>query len=117
LHYASPAVGTLTAEIVVAIPVFGCEPLANAPAVVGKLVLVERGTCDFVDKAANAVAAGAVAVVIINVSTPSAPISLARVRGRANGAYVAYGPVHACHATNKLCMLSNIHPSSPSAAS
>ena len=81
LHYASRAVGTLTAEIVVAIPVFGCEPLANAPAVVGKLVLVERGTCDFVDKAANAVAAGAVAVVIINVSTPSGPISLTRVRG------------------------------------
>jgi hypothetical protein len=50
LHYASRAVGTLTAEIVVAIPVFGCEPLANAPAVVGKLVLVERGTCGFVAK-------------------------------------------------------------------
>ena len=41
-----------------------CSPLTNAPAVVGKVALVDRGTCTFVIKTKNAQAAGAIAVII-----------------------------------------------------
>ena len=42
----------------------GCSAYSNAAAVAGKIALVDRGDCLFVEKAANAQAAGAVAVVI-----------------------------------------------------
>jgi hypothetical protein len=80
LYYALRSADTIAAEIVIAEPAFGCDPLTNAPAVAGKLVLVERGTCDFVDKAANAFAAGAAAIVIMNVRTPSIHGSFAHRR-------------------------------------
>ncbi|HEV3469319.1 MAG TPA: PA domain-containing protein [Pyrinomonadaceae bacterium] len=44
----------------------GCTPFTNAAAVAGNIALVERGTCGFVVKAANAQAAGATAVIIYN---------------------------------------------------
>ncbi len=43
-----------------------CEPLTNASAVAGKIALVDRGTCTFVIKVANAQAAGAIGVVVVN---------------------------------------------------
>jgi large repetitive protein len=43
-----------------------CEPLTNGPSIVGKIALVDRGTCAFVVKVANAQAAGAIGVVIAN---------------------------------------------------
>ena len=42
----------------------GCSPFTNAAAVAGNIALVNRGTCTFVVKAANAQAAGAVALVV-----------------------------------------------------
>jgi Zn-dependent metalloprotease len=42
----------------------GCSPLENAAEVNGKFVLVDRGTCPFVQKVANAKNAGATGVVI-----------------------------------------------------
>ncbi|MET8519287.1 M4 family metallopeptidase [Nocardioides sp. NPDC004968] len=42
----------------------GCSPLENAAAVNGKFVLVDRGTCPFTQKVANAKNAGAKGVVI-----------------------------------------------------
>jgi hypothetical protein len=42
----------------------GCEPLIGFPA--GAIALVDRGTCTFVQKAANAQNAGAVAMVVVN---------------------------------------------------
>jgi hypothetical protein len=44
----------------------GCSPFLNAGAVLGKIALVERGTCGFDLKARNATAAGATAVIIYN---------------------------------------------------
>lgn len=41
-----------------------CEPLVNGGALAGNIALIDRGTCAFVDKAAEAEAAGAIAVVI-----------------------------------------------------
>ncbi len=42
----------------------GCEPLVGFPA--GSIALIDRGTCNFTVKAANAQAAGAIAVIIAN---------------------------------------------------
>ena len=43
-----------------------CEPITNAAALVGKIALIDRGTCPFTFKAAAAQAAGAIAVIIGN---------------------------------------------------
>ena len=61
-----------------------CNPLSavNAAGVSGKIVLVDRGTCTFNIKAANAQAAGAVGVVVANNAAGSPPPGLAEVRIR-----------------------------------
>lgn len=43
-----------------------CSTITNASQVTGKVALVDRGTCPFVDKATHAQAAGAIGVVIVN---------------------------------------------------
>ena len=47
----------------------GCEPEDFGPEVVGAIVLLQRGTCDFGVKVENAQAAGAVGAVIFNEGT------------------------------------------------
>jgi len=42
----------------------GCTAFTNAAAVAGKVVMIDRGSCTFVQKARNAQAAGATAVII-----------------------------------------------------
>ena len=44
----------------------GCTDPTNAAAIVGKIALIDRGTCQFSDKALRAQTAGAIAVVIFN---------------------------------------------------
>jgi PA domain len=44
----------------------GCSSFVNAPAVSGRIALVERGTCSFAVKARNATLAGAIGVIIYN---------------------------------------------------
>ncbi|MDJ0869199.1 MAG: M36 family metallopeptidase [Myxococcota bacterium] len=44
----------------------GCSPFTNASQVAGKIALIDRGICLFVQKIANAEAAGAIGVVIVN---------------------------------------------------
>ncbi|MDG2334539.1 MAG: M36 family metallopeptidase [Myxococcota bacterium] len=44
----------------------GCSAFTNVASVNGNIALVDRGTCDFVDKVANAQAAGATAVIVAN---------------------------------------------------
>ncbi len=58
--------GAVTGDIAIANPLNACTPLSNAAALQGKVVLLQRGTCDFVTKVANAQAAGAKAVVVFN---------------------------------------------------
>jgi hypothetical protein len=82
----------------------GCE--AIGPAVAGKIALVDRGTCGFVVKAANAQAAGATAMLVANnapgtigmggadptVTIPSLMVSLAdgnRIKANLPGVTVA----------------------------
>jgi subtilisin family serine protease len=58
--------GTLSAPLVASEPALGCTPFTNAAEVAGKVVLIDRGTCLFVEKFANAEAAGAVAAIIVD---------------------------------------------------
>jgi hypothetical protein len=52
----------------------GCSGLANAAQVVGKIVMIDRGTCSFLLKAQNAQGAGAIGVIIAdNVAAPTPP--------------------------------------------
>jgi subtilisin family serine protease len=56
----------------------GCDSVD--PAASGKLALIDRGTCTFSQKVANAKAAGAVAALIIN-NVAGDPIAMARTAG------------------------------------
>ena len=51
----------------------GCEPADFGPGATGKIVLLQRGTCDFGQKVENAQAAGAVGAVVFNEGTIGAP--------------------------------------------
>ena len=54
----------------------GCEPFVNAAAVSGNIALVDRGTCAFTVKVANAQAAGATGVLVAdNVWGPPDPLA------------------------------------------
>jgi cysteine-rich repeat protein len=45
----------------------GCSSLINDPnEIVGRVALIDRGTCTFVEKVANAQAAGAIAAIVVN---------------------------------------------------
>jgi subtilisin family serine protease len=52
--------------LVLAQPAIGCTPLTNAADVAGKIAVIDRGTCPFVNKVANAQVAGATAVIVVN---------------------------------------------------
>jgi hypothetical protein len=54
----------LNASTVVAVPEMGCSSLENGKQMAGNIAVVTRGLCSFTEKARNAEAAGAVAVVI-----------------------------------------------------
>jgi len=47
-------------------PTLGCNALVNGAAISGKIAVIERGTCLFVDKVKNAQNAGAIGVLMIN---------------------------------------------------
>lgn len=62
-----------THTIVRSAPLDACTALTNAAAVAGKIVLVDRGGCDFNAKAKTAETAGAAGVIIANVATSNNP--------------------------------------------
>lgn len=63
----------LSSELVRPAPLDACVALTNAGDVAGKVVLVDRGSCDFNLKAKNAETAGAVGVIIANIATSANP--------------------------------------------
>jgi hypothetical protein len=64
--------GGTTADVVLTIPNDGCTAITNS--VSGKIALIDRGNCTFVQKTKNAQNAGASAVVIVdNVSSATPP--------------------------------------------
>eukprot|EP00887_Chlorella_sp_A99_P001740 scaffold19.g1740.t1 len=58
--------GTRSYPLVVASPLDACSTLQNAADAKGRIVLVQRGSCYFGSKAANAQAAGAVAALVFD---------------------------------------------------
>jgi len=54
-----------------AAPNEGCGALINAASVSGKIALIKRGTCPFVDKIQNAQNAGAIGVIVMNHNNPT----------------------------------------------
>jgi hypothetical protein len=53
-------------SVVQAAPADGCTSITNGSALAGHIALIDRGTCNFTDKVANAQAVGATAVLIAN---------------------------------------------------
>lgn len=69
--FGTPITSPITANIVLvndgsATPTLGCLALTNAAAVSGKIALIRRGNCPFVDKINNAQIAGAIGVIMMN---------------------------------------------------
>ena len=64
--YRSQVVETMNASTVVAVPEMGCSPLENGEQMAGNIAVITRGACTVAQKALNAEAAGAVAVIITN---------------------------------------------------
>ncbi len=56
----------LNGTVAATLPADGCSAITNGSAVIGRIALIDRGTCTFVTKANNAQLAGATAVVIAN---------------------------------------------------
>lgn len=50
LMYAVVCVLQIEGQLAIADPLRGCQPLSNSGEVKGKLVMIERGDCMFVDK-------------------------------------------------------------------
>ena len=65
-------------------PLNGCSALSNAAATAGKLVLIQRGGCDYSEKVYQGQLAGAVAAIVYN----SGPGGIAAMRGGAHAADV-----------------------------
>jgi hypothetical protein len=53
-------------EVVHTEPADGCSGITNGDALVGKLALIQRGTCNFVEQVLNAQNVGAAAVIVYN---------------------------------------------------
>lgn len=83
--FGSPVTSTMTADIVLvddglANPTEGCNPLINGASVAGKIALIKRGTCPFVDKVNNAQNAGAIAVIMMN-NVSGTPVAMGGTDG------------------------------------
>ena len=70
------ATGNLTGALVATSPTLACSALTNADALKGKIALIDRGACTFVDKIARAEAAGAVAALVIDQEDNEVPFSM-----------------------------------------
>ncbi len=73
--------GPLSAPLVASDPPLGCEPFLNAAAMPGAIALIDRGICPFVDKVANAVAAGAIAAIIVDNAAAQLPFAMTGAPG------------------------------------
>lgn len=62
-------------SIVKADPYEACATLTNGSAVSGNVCLIQRGNCEFGEKAVRAQAAGAIAVIIVN-NVPGGPVGM-----------------------------------------
>jgi len=97
---------TVSAELVLADPPLACGPLVNAADVAGKIALIDRGDCLFVDKLTQAVDAGAVGAIVADNVAADLPLQMGgavpigipgvmvtQAQGAALKAELAEGPV------------------------
>ncbi len=67
--------GPIRAQVVATSPADACDTLRNTAALQGKIALIDRGTCLFVDKIRAAQNAGAIGVILVNhVEGPPIPM-------------------------------------------
>ncbi len=88
LYYVAPAsfgpsTGNFSGELVEAIPANACSPITNTAAINGKIAVIDRGGCTFVNKVLAAQNAGAIAAIICN-NTGGAPTPLGGTNGSIN---------------------------------
>jgi PKD repeat protein len=73
---AEPLIGELIPALdETALPTEACETIVNVAELAGKVALIDRGSCTFVQKVRNAQQAGAIAVIICN-NTGGNPITM-----------------------------------------
>ncbi len=70
------AAGPITETVVATEPLRACDPITNTDEVSGRIALVERGECAFVDKFRSAEAAGARAIIITDHQESDAPAGM-----------------------------------------
>lgn len=58
--------GEIRARVVMAQPALACEAIQNAGVLAGRIAMVDRGVCFFVDKVKTLQSAGAVGVIVVN---------------------------------------------------
>jgi len=58
--------GEIRSRVVLAQPALACDPIQNAGALAGRIAMVDRGVCFFVDKVKALQSAGAVGVIVVN---------------------------------------------------
>lgn len=63
----------ITGNLVRTQPLDACSSITNAGSVSGNIAFIDRGTCNFIDKVKNAQNAGAIGVIVGNVSTSNNP--------------------------------------------
>ncbi len=68
--------GAVSAKLVASAPVNGCQGFSNASAISGNVAFIDRGSCTFVQKFNNAIAAGAVAAIIVDNEDNSLPFAM-----------------------------------------
>jgi hypothetical protein len=66
-------VAGLNGTIAATLPADGCNAITNGSAIIGRIALIDRGTCNFTVKVKNAQLAGATAVVIADNAPDSIP--------------------------------------------
>lgn len=66
-------VAGLNGTIAAALPADGCSAITNGGAIIGRIALIDRGTCNFTVKVKNAQIAGATAVIIADNAANSIP--------------------------------------------
>lgn len=79
-NFGTPVVTPITQNIVLVIDNAapssdGCDVIQNAAALAGKIALIRRGTCTFVEKVKAAQDAGAVGVIMMN-NAPGVPVAM-----------------------------------------
>ncbi len=61
-----PSIGEITGELILAEPILACTPLINTDSLNGRIAIIDRGECKFIQKTLGAQEAGAIAVIICN---------------------------------------------------